>query len=107
MLRGSSVLTVPQPKDRTPKKGRRDEDDDGDSADGSSADESTSDYDPLGVDDLIEKGRAGARVGGGRQRSPDHIGFTSISSGKPGGRPTEMKCFRCGGPHKKVDCPQG
>ena len=105
MLRGSGVLTVPQPKERTPKKRPSGADgaDDADSADGSSGDESTSEYDPLGVGDLIEKGRAAARASGGRQPSPDHIGFTSISGGKPGA----MKCFRCGGPHKKVDCPRG
>jgi hypothetical protein len=69
----------------------------------SSEDESGSEYDPLGVDDLIQKGRAAAHASNSRQRSPDHIGFRSISGVKPGA-PT-IACFRCGGPHKKVDCP--
>jgi hypothetical protein len=69
----------------------------------SSGDDSGSEYDPLGVDDLIQKGRAAAQPSNGRQRSPDHIAPRSISGVKPGA--PAIACFRCGGPHKKVDCP--
>jgi hypothetical protein len=99
--RKSLRVAYGRPRERVGNKergGEEEEEEEEEEEDGSEG-ESEGEYDPLGVGDLIEKGRAAA---GGR-RSPDHIGFRSISSANPGA----MKCFRCGGPHRKAECPRG